>query len=160
MHATRRILTRVVNADDDSVSWVEVEPEVARVLARPEPKLKERLLRKAESVEKIAEARARYWGGSANAWEGPRLGFAWLVGESPTWSGPESVWLWDSERAAWVCRFCSHLERLPAVAYCLGCDRSGRDRAIGEPTGADLGKRAAERGRVYAPPVGIKGGTG
>lgn len=86
-------------------------------------------------------------------WEGPRFDFALLLGESPTWAGPGSLEVWG-ERSGWTCRFCGHYgEDVPIVAYCLGCDRSGRDRAI--PVGKERteAKKAPEKG-------GLKGGKG
>jgi hypothetical protein len=157
MRSTRRELVRVVNAEDGSESWVEVKPAVAELLSRPEPKLRERLLRRDQSLERIADAKVRVWGGPGNSWEGPRLAFRLLLGTSDVWSGPESLWLWDDASGAWVCRFCSHLSELPASAYCVACDRSGLDRVVGKPSGADLAKRT-DRGRVYAPTPGVKGG--
>lgn len=86
-------------------------------------------------------------------WEGPRFDFALLLGESPTWSGPVSMWLmegeagetvpWDGKGRKRRCRFCSHLREMPLVACCLngGCSRTGRDLAIPRPTGRDLERR-------------------
>jgi hypothetical protein len=86
-------------------------------------------------------------------WEGPRYDFALLLGGSPTWSGPESLWLWHSGRKRWVCRFCGHYgARLPLVAYCLACDRSGRDLVIPK------GKRRTEAKEPKDD--GLKGGVG
>jgi hypothetical protein len=83
--------------------------------------------------------------------EGPRLSFSWLLGESPTWSGPESVTLYYPEGQA-LCRFCFHLRRMPAYAYCLGCDRAGRQHLIPP---APLRKRVKARKGER-----LKGGTG
>lgn len=157
MHMTRRYLIRIENTADGLEEWVEVEPEVARVMAAAEPRLKERLLRKPKAIEGATEELARYWGAAGHLWEGPRFRFDWLMGESACWSGPESVWLWHSGLGLWVCRFCGHLVALPDIAYCIGCDRSGLDARIESPTKADLAKRVEGR-KVYTPPDGLKGG--
>lgn len=87
--------------------------------------------------------------------EGPRLHYSLLLGESPTWSGPESLWLYflDGQR---VCRFCFHLSKMPAYAYCLHCDRAGREMLIGP---APLAKRVKAR-HAYTPDPVLKGGQG
>ena len=61
--------------------------------------------------------------------EGPRLSYSLLLGESPTWSGPESLVLrWDEGQE--LCRFCHQYAKMPAYAYCLACDRAGRAHLI------------------------------
>ncbi len=166
MHVQRRFVKWV--DDDQGARWVEVEedrwaievsPRVLKALTAREPKLKERLLHNPDSRESIAAAQEEIWGGPGNPWEGPRLGFDLFLGQSPTWSGAESLWLWDEALGEWVCRFCQHLKQLSAGTYCLGCDRSGKAKLIGHPTEADLAKRPVERGTKYDPPDdGLKGG--
>lgn len=89
--------------------------------------------------------------------EGPRLRFSWLIGESPTWAGPWSLRITAADGSI-VCRFCGHLAKMPSYAYCLGCDRCGREALLG-PLGP-LGRRVRGR-RAYAPdPSGLRGGVG
>lgn len=57
-----------------------------------------------------------------------RYSFRLLLGESAVWAGPGSVVVYrlvDGEPVA-ECRFCGHLARLSAEAYCLGCDAAGK----------------------------------
>jgi hypothetical protein len=72
-------------------------------------------------------------------WEGPRYHFSWLVGESRTWAGPESLVAFDLDpdgRCANIrCAICQGQD-LPSGAYCLACDRSGWDMSI--PTPGDV----------------------
>lgn len=69
-------------------------------------------------------ARRRTREGKGSPWEGPRYQFALLLGESrPGWDGGP---VRDSLGRCGVC----HGAKLLAVAYCLCCDRSGRDAAI------------------------------
>lgn len=56
-----------------------------------------------------------------NPWEGPRFGFAHLIGEGVVWERKGED-------------FC-HGRKLRLDEYCLGCDRCGRDLVI--PTGQD-----------------------
>jgi hypothetical protein len=74
-------------------------------------------------------ASIRYNGrATANAWQGPRFRFSLLLGETPTWSGPASLWV-TNDQGELVCRFCGHLAKLPIYACCLNpdCCRTGRD---------------------------------
>ena len=82
---------------------------------------------------------------------GPRMRFAWLIGESSIWAGPASIGI-DHHGHERRCLLCGKLEVLPPHAYCLGCDRSGRDVEIGP---APLRKRVR---RVYQKSK-LKGGT-
>lgn len=84
-------------------------------------------------------------------WEGPRFEFPLLLGESPTWSGPDSLLLRKSGQKRKACRFCGHYPNgLPDTAYCLGCDRSGMDPLI---------EKGKPRTRTKLPPKGaLKGG--
>lgn len=80
-----------------------------------------------------------------NPWEGPRFHFSLLLGEGrPMWLGGGSK---DDLGRCGVC----HGAKLPGYAYCLDCDRSGRDReiprAVPKPPEA---KGDAER-RAYVP---------
>jgi hypothetical protein len=65
---------------------------------------------------------------AGNPWEGARLKFTHLLGESPTWPvgaiEDQRLWRWDG--AGWVCAFCAGV-RLESHQYCLGCDRHGRE---------------------------------
>jgi hypothetical protein len=133
-------LTRFV--DSEGVEhWLEVRPEVMDLLGKVEPPLKERLLRRPENLVKVADR----WAG--NPWEGPRLRFSWLVGESRTWAGEPVVEV-NGERYCTIC-----WDRwLPGWAYCLGCDRSGRDREI--PTAATGQSRAGRKGPARFRPKG------
>lgn len=84
-------------------------------------------------------------------WEGPRFDFSLLLGESPTWSGPDSLRVRKAGSTRKTCRFCGHYRKgLPSTAYCLGCDRSGMDLLIG---------KGRPRKRTKLPPQGaLKGG--
>jgi hypothetical protein len=83
---------------------------------------------------------------TGNPWEGPRYHFPLLLGENRAgWLGGECE---DAEGRCGVC----HNARLPAVGYCLGCDRSGRDGSIPTP-GEQVRRRAPRNGR-------LKGGLG
>jgi hypothetical protein len=75
---------------------------------------------------------------TGNPWEGPRYHFPLLLGENrPGWLGGECR---DGAGRCGVC----HGARLPLVAYCLACQRCGRDGAI--PTSAEPARRRAPRG--------------
>jgi hypothetical protein len=82
---------------------------------------------------------------SGNPWEGPRFHFSLLLGENrPNWCGSHSF---DPRGKCGVC----HGSFLPAYAYCLQCDRCGRDKEIPKP----------ERKVVVQPKSdGRQGGTG
>jgi hypothetical protein len=162
--------------------WVEVESEVAAGLVRfdrwmrrrdaifrkhhvPATDLREREVRKPwkdrRRVVRLVgylnhelepAARAAGVGATGYPWAGPRFSFTLLLGESPTWSGPASLWVEDGHGGR-RCRFCGHLAVLPAIAYCLNpdCCRSGRDQEI-EPG------RARRNDKLK--PSGLKGGRG
>lgn len=109
-------LTRWV--DSEGVErWTEMRPEVGELLEATEPKLKERLLKVPESINHV---------GDRSSWSGPRLKFRWLVGESRTWG--DEVWLWR-EGLIETCPICRGAG-LPTFAYCLCCDRCGRELEI------------------------------
>lgn len=89
-------------------------------------------------------------------WEGPVFSFAYLLGESPIWSGPASLWLevpGPKGSVRYACRFCAHLAELPITAACLNCTRTGRDRVI--PKGAPRTTR-----KKLPVADGLKGGLG
>ena len=75
-------------------------------------------------------------------WEGPRLQFERFVGESQVWDGP------PGKDARGKCECCHGVELEPA-AYCLGCDKCGRDNLVRKPTRAELAARAEKQ----APPA-------
>jgi hypothetical protein len=113
--------------------------------------------------------------------EGPRYRFPLLLGQSRNWSGPLGGL--DPRETGAVCRDCgrpvvaarirltttdghrvdTHVVRpcvlpaepLPTHAYCLTCDRCGRDNAIRPAT-----ERPSRTRRVYAPDPALKGGVG
>lgn len=72
-------------------------------------------------------------------WEGPRFHFDRLIGEGEVWAGPVVVEV-EGQR---YCTLCWDRE-LPPDTYCLGCDRSGRDRDIPPPSPSDLALRRAQ----------------
>lgn len=130
--------------DDRGVEHVvEVAGDVAAILRATEPKLKERLCTDAGvDVNRVGEDRRARGprGRTGNPWEGPRFSFRWLVGESSIWDGPGRD-------------FCGG-GRLPRHAYCLCCDRSGRDGEIPTVDRGDVQRRREYRhGR-------LKGGRG
>jgi predicted Fe-S protein YdhL (DUF1289 family) len=121
-------LTRI-EYDDGSVIWVEMRPETAEIIRRLDESAKRRETRRKAREKTFSEMgmdEGKIRGG--NPWEGPRLRFRWLVGESRTWDG-EAVGSWIPGLPQF-CRICYGAE-LPAHAYCLGCDRTGRDEVIG-----------------------------
>jgi hypothetical protein len=87
--------------------------------------------------------------GAWELFEGPRFRFAWLIGESCIWTGPDHPGV--GPMTCWCCGGVA----LPKSAYCLWCDHSGRDSEIGAPP---LRRRVARR--VYSPAKGLKGGVG
>lgn len=68
-----------------------------------------------------------------NPWEGPRVTFSHLLGESPTWPPPGCVIDREAQGVRrrrgrrLVCAFCAG-RRLEPHQCCLGCDRSGQAR--------------------------------
>lgn len=70
---------------------------------------------------------------SMGGFEGPRLDFGLLLGESATWDGPGHT---THETPAGVtrCRGCGHLAEMPPYAYCLYCDRCGQEARIPRPS--------------------------
>lgn len=89
--------------------------------------------------------------------EGPYFSFALFLGESAVWSGPDANLAWIRGRR--VCRFCGHFRRgLPLVAYCLGCDRSGRDSVIPRGRPRTEAVRRPEAAQVGTGGVALKGG--
>jgi hypothetical protein len=112
--------------------------------------------------------------------EGPRYRFPLLLGQSRAWTGPLGGL--ESRETGAVCRDCgrpvvaarirltttdghrvdTHVVRpcvmparpLPAYAYCLTCDRSGRDASIPPAT-----PRPDRTRRVYTPDPALKGGV-
>jgi hypothetical protein len=76
-----------------------------------------------------------------NPWEGPRFSFPLLLGEHrPGWNGGVSI---DERGRCGIC----HGLRLPSSAYCLSCDRSGRDREIPTPP-EQVRRRRPKDGRL------------
>ena len=75
-------------------------------------------------------------------WEGPRLHFALLLGSDPTWPLPDPV---DG-----LCPGCGG-GQVPAIAYCLACDRSGQDHRIDPPSRRDLERRREPVKKAPAP---------
>lgn len=131
----RLFLVRTEDGEGNPV-WVEVRREVAEVLAAKEYALKERLLKEPKNLELIAWRDFDELGIR-------RYSFTLLLGESAVWAGPGSEVVYrlvEGEPIA-ECRFCGHLERMPGVAYCLGCDRAG---VTAKPSEGDLAKREAE----------------
>jgi hypothetical protein len=125
-----------------------VSEEVAALLSERDPPRRERLLADPAKLDQMPGRKKppgkrdpEYLG---FPWEGPRFRFEWLLGESAVWAGPGSRWLYDLDWGAY-CRFCGAYVRLPENAYCLGCDRSGRDGRIPPPTELDLKKRVEGR---------------
>lgn len=99
-----------------------------------------------ERAKELLKRHRREFDDFGNRWEGPRFDFPWLVGESRTWNG-------DPMHGAY-CEFCGG-SPLPSSAYCLGCDRTGRELEIPAPTAADL---KARRGILKPKNDGLKGG--
>jgi hypothetical protein len=77
---------------------------------------------------------------SANLWEEGILACdlmpRWVWNEKKQewfedWRPRRLRWVWDDEGEEVGCRYCAqYLGDLPMIAYCLGCDASGRDLAI------------------------------
>lgn len=74
----------------------------------------------------------------APARDGPRLGFTLLVGLGVRWDGPPP--------GRGPCPCCRG-SALPAHAYCLGCDRSGRDDLLKPPSSPAATKARKSRPR-------------
>lgn len=103
----------------------------------------------------------------ASQWEGPRLRFDRLLGESTVWDGPPGR---DAKRR---CEFC-HSAPLEPHEYCLGCDKCGRDYMVRKPTRAEMAKRADKKapppdeepvtltakGKAKRKAKGLRGGVG
>jgi hypothetical protein len=124
-----------------TVLRVRVSPEIARILADDGAPLKETAFSDlpsetngrtgldpdrldARTGRRRQEQRPMPEG---NPWEGPRYHFPLLLGESrPGWLGGECE---DAEGRCGVC----HGAKLLPVAYCLGCQRCGRDKDIPGP---------------------------
>lgn len=112
--------------------------------------------------------------------EGPKYRFSLLLGSGSIWHGPLGAIKQNGVPSCGWCgrpvvvravaytlrdgtRFAGHtvrpapqeVEPLEAYAYCLNCDRSGKDRAIG--TAEPKPERVR---RVYTPTPGLKGGVG
>lgn len=122
-------LTRI-EYDDGTEVWVEMRPEMADMLRRLDESAQRRETRRKAREKTFSEIGIDQGKiGEGNAWEGPRLRFTWLVGESRTWDG-EPVGPWVAGLPEF-CRICFGAE-LPGYAYCLGCDRTGRDDVIGK----------------------------
>lgn len=104
--------------------------------------------------DRIADPKAPKPDEDYGPFEGPRMSYSLLLGESPTWAGPESLRLyWTDGRV--TCRMCGHLRRMPGYAYCLACDRCGRSHLI-PPLKGKVGAR-----KSYTPAAdGLKGGVG
>lgn len=126
-----------------------VSDEVAALLAGRDPPRRERLLADPAKLDQMPARRKppgrrdpEYLG---FPWEGPRLSFSLLLGESAVWAGPDSLRLYDETGAPRECRFCGSAPRLPDYSYCLGCDRSGKDRHVPPPSELDLKKRVEGR---------------
>jgi hypothetical protein len=149
MSQSPMMLVPYVDADNKT-HWLEVSAEIAEALAAIDPPLREHLVKKPEGLERVAEEDR-----SGGELFGVRLAFRLLLGSSATWKGgaglicaredPETG-LW-----AWECSICRGA-KLPSYAYCLGCDRCGRELAIGQAT-------EAEKSESVATEVdGLKGG--
>lgn len=143
-----RRLYRVVS-DDGTAVWAEMPPEMMAEIRRHDARQAKREYRRKRREKSFSEVGIDPAAvGDRSSWEGPRYRFTWLVGESRTWDG-------EPCRGS-RCSFCG-AARLPAYAYCLGCDRSGRDRDI--PTvGED--ELARKRVRTVYEPGPLQGGKG
>lgn len=152
-----------------------VSDEVATVLAEPDPPRLERLLEnpdaldlmtgrskpqpKGKSIDKVGNGKARGRDGEGGfPWEGPKIRFTLFLGEDAIWTGPDSLTISADGGVTWECPFCGSLRKLPEIACCLGCDRTGQDARIGKPTELDLKRRPPEK-RSYRR-GNLKGGTG
>lgn len=137
--------------------WVEIQvrADVAGVLEATEAKLKERtctdLGLNPNTVVDGHLPDGKFVGFS---WEGPRLQFTHIIGESRIWSGPPERF-----------EFCGGADLNPGQ-LCLCCDRSGKDASIPRITRADTERRKAkERKEEEAKPKAyvrgeLKGGLG
>lgn len=133
-------LIRLKDADGEDIldadgrpTLVEVRADVADVIEATEPGLKERLLRKAANIEKVADPRIK-----PGEWEGLRVLFTHFLGESRTWPGPnwrDGVPPPPPPKKSTVparltrgtaCDFCKGMD-LDTNVYCTRCDRTGRD---------------------------------
>lgn len=172
MHSIRRVLIRICDAHGNKI-WVEADPAVAQALREKPPKRTERPLapsvverRKPRPVHTHYEELAAEYGGEANAWEGPHIAFDHLLGQDVLWQSSDPAWflIWLWGPGCWTCRFCGHEVTadscLPVGTCCLGCQRTGQDRRIGQPTDEDLARRPAEPVKVWHGTGALKGGKG
>lgn len=149
--------SRITSTDKDQLNrWATAIRHMEQVSAQREKRWHDQHVAFTDASirpETIAKTQAVRASQAGYAWEGPRYTFALLLGEGAVWSGADSLWLWHAGRKRWVCRFCGHYGRgLPLVAYCLGCDRSGRDLVI---------PKGRPRAEVSKPKDdGLRGGVG
>jgi hypothetical protein len=145
--ACKLALTRWVDSEG-RVHLDQLPPEIARLLAAPEPKLKERLLRHPEAIERVTDP---------DSAEDRPFRFRHFLGESAIWPGPAGLVVplaLDDGRIAWECRFCHGL-RLSIDDYCLGCDRCGRELEIPSVSEAERPPQTS-----YRPSGTLRGGVG
>lgn len=138
-------LIAIDDAHDQPIA-VEVSEAVAALLEAPEPPLREITFTDCRSQFNYLSIELReYYAGrrpraDVSPWEGPRFVFPLLLGSGRVWHG-------EPVRGG-KCRIC-HGMRLPRIAACLGCDRTGRDAEIPTPPREEVRQcRRAERERV------------
>jgi len=141
---------------------IKVAPVIAAILRQPDPPLRELPFADVSmrgpdgDIEPLnpdlldGDIAARRIGqrfiSIGNPWEGPRHRFPVLLGYArPGWNGMPCI---DERGECGIC----HGQRLAAYAYCLACDRCGRDASL--PTCP-----AHERPRPIRAD-GLKGGRG
>lgn len=133
-----------IQYDDGTEVMVELKPDMADAIRMLDERLRKRETRRKKQEKTFSEMGINPRD-LASPWQGPRLSFAWLIGESRTWPGP------PTPKAGAKCDFCQG-RKLPLYAYCLRCDRCGRDLLIPRPSKVELA-------RIRAPKDdGLKGG--
>lgn len=134
-----------VRYDDGTCVWLELRPDMADMLRRLDQTEARRERRRKEREKTFSEMGIQAGLIVASPWIGPRLKFTWLVGESRTWDGEPTGEI-EGEPC---CSICLGAE-LPPNAYCLGCDRCGRELEIPGP---------GQVARTVAPKAGeLRGG--
>lgn len=155
--------------DDGLAVELRVSPELAEALDEADPRLKEvtftdlagklrhRDHRRGLDPDRLGIGMERRHAAQrhtpvGSSWEGPRFTFSLLLGEGrPGWMGGETI---DDRGRCGLC----HGAKLPPWAYCLACDRCGRDGSI--PTPGEAVRRRAHRPARSKDGRALAGGVG
>ena len=118
--------------DDGSIVEVEVKADVAALLVELEKGQEARDKAQKEREKTFTDLHIKPEDIRDRKRKGQPPNFAWLVGISAIWAGPDSLWLVDKNGKRLSCRLCGHIKVMPPIAGCLNpeCLRTGLDSQV------------------------------